>query len=152
MDFYRFSIGFRGFRGGGGGVLGVEGPGPPLGPPDLETNKKLPYVSSAPRFMPPRYVGREAMSTPAWLLSPSSRPLEAGWNHGFMGGPWDSYPSLSFGEYNSRRGSFFTPLVYFLAGHYLDPWDVGEGGSGSSPVFWVILRDVLGFKKVAKVV
>ena len=31
------------------------------------------------------------------------------------------YPSLSFGEYNSRRGSFFTPLVYFLAGHYLDP-------------------------------
>ena len=31
------------------------------------------------------------------------------------------YPSLSFGEYNSRRGSFFTPLGYFLAGHYLDP-------------------------------
>ena len=31
------------------------------------------------------------------------------------------YPSLSFGEYNSRRGSFFTPLVHFLAGHYLDP-------------------------------
>ena len=38
-----------------------------------------------------------------------------------MGGDHESYPSLSFGEYNSRKGSFFTPLVYFLAGHYLDP-------------------------------
>ena len=47
------------------------------------------------------------------------------------------YPSLSFGEYNSRRGSFFTPLDYFLAGHYLDPWDVGEGGLRSGPIFYL---------------
>ena len=38
------------------------------------------------------------------------------------------YPSLSFVEYNSSQDPFFTPLVYFLAGHYLDPWDAGEGG------------------------
>ena len=31
------------------------------------------------------------------------------------------YPSLSFVEYNSSQDLFFTPLVYFLAGHYLDP-------------------------------
>ena len=31
------------------------------------------------------------------------------------------YPSLSFGEYNSREGSFFTPFAYKLAGHYFDP-------------------------------
>ena len=31
------------------------------------------------------------------------------------------YPSLSFVEYNSSHDPFFTPLVYFLAGHYLDP-------------------------------
>ena len=30
-------------------------------------------------------------------------------------------PSLSFVEYNSSHDVFFTPLVYFLAGHYLDP-------------------------------
>ena len=29
--------------------------------------------------------------------------------------------SLSFVEYNSSQDLFFTPLVYFLAGHYLDP-------------------------------
>ena len=38
-----------------------------------------------------------------------------------MGGDHESYPSLSFVEYNSSHDSFFTPLVYFLAGHYLDP-------------------------------
>ena len=31
------------------------------------------------------------------------------------------YPSLSFVEYNSSKKLYFTPLVYFLAGHYLDP-------------------------------
>ena len=31
------------------------------------------------------------------------------------------HPSLSFVEYNSSQDPFFTPLVYFLAGHYLDP-------------------------------
>ena len=31
------------------------------------------------------------------------------------------YPSLSFVEYNLSQDGFFTPLVYFLAGHYLDP-------------------------------
>ena len=31
------------------------------------------------------------------------------------------YPSLSFVEYNFSQEGFFTPLVYFLAGHYLDP-------------------------------
>ena len=37
------------------------------------------------------------------------------------------YPSLSFVEYISSQEGFFTPLVYFLAGHYLDPWNAGEG-------------------------
>ena len=31
------------------------------------------------------------------------------------------HPSLSFVEYNSSQEAFFTPLVYFLAGHYLEP-------------------------------
>ena len=31
------------------------------------------------------------------------------------------HPSLSFVEYNLSQEAFFTPLVYFLAGHYLDP-------------------------------
>ena len=38
-----------------------------------------------------------------------------------MGGDHESYPSLSFVEYNCSQEGFFTPLVYFLAGHYLDP-------------------------------
>ena len=38
-----------------------------------------------------------------------------------MGGDHESYPSLSFVEYNFSQDGFFTPLVYFLAGHYLDP-------------------------------
>ena len=37
--------------------------------------------------------------------------------------------------------AFFTPLVYFLAGHYLDPWDAGEGGlqNGLTFVFFFCL-------------
>ena len=49
------------------------------------------------------------------------------------------YPSLSFVEYNSSQEAFFTPLVYFLAGHYLDPWDAGEGGLKNGVIFWFFL-------------
>ena len=51
-------------------------------------------------------------------------------------------PSLSFVEYNCSQEGFFTPLVYFLAGHYLDPWDAGEGGPKIeffSGWFWLCL-------------
>ena len=45
------------------------------------------------------------------------------------------YPSLSFVEYNFSQGGFFTPLVYFLAGHYLDPLDAGEGSPENVTIF-----------------
>ena len=60
-----------------------------------------------------------------------------------MGGDHESYPSLSFVEYNFSQEGFFTPLVYFLAGHYLDPWDAGEGGPKNGVIFCFFLFGAL---------
>ena len=59
--------------------------------------------------------------------------------------PYEPYPSLSFVEYNSSQDQFFTPLHYFLAGHYLDPWDAGEGGP-QNRFFFGFFCTVLGFQ------
>ena len=61
------------------------------------------------------------------------------------------YPSLSFVEYNSSHDRFFTPLVYFLAGRYLDPWDAGEGGTQNGVHFWFFLVLFLCFRVGSKI-
>ena len=64
------------------------------------------------------------------------------------------YPSLSFVEYNSSQEGFLTPLVYFLAGHYLDPWDAGEGGPKNEfffGLFWLCLGFRVGSKKLVPI-
>ena len=65
-----------------------------------------------------------------------------------MEGDHESYPSLSFVEYNFSQEGFFTPLVYFLAGHYLGPGDAGEGWLNTSFVFGFFVA-VLRFSKWA---
>ena len=61
------------------------------------------------------------------------------------------YPSLSFGEYNSSSSRLFSPLAYFLAGRYLDPWDAGEGDPKNWSIF-VFLLAILASKIAPKLV